>query len=379
MTKNYNISSESVSDGHPDKLADLISDTILDEHLKHDKYAHVACETMCANNTIILAGEITSDASIDYEDIVKKVVKNVGYEDSQNSINYKNIELINRIHQQSQDIKVSVDSAFDDKSEIGAGDQGLVFGYATNETKECMPLPIMLAHKLMKRQKLVRETFKDSPLKPDAKSQVTIKYENDKPITLDTVVLSSQHDDKINLDDLRVFINKELILPVLSDEFLTNDTKILINTAGRFVTGGPKGDCGLTGRKIIVDTYGGLAPHGGGAFSGKDPTKIDRSAAYYARYVAKNIVSNNLADKCLIQVCYSIGYSKPVSIFIDTFETNKVSEKAINEIVLSKFDFRPKHMIEELDLLNPIYSITSSFGHFGRINEDFSWEAVISI
>lgn len=376
---NFLFTSESVSEGHPDKLADKISDTILDTILQNDPKARVACETFCANETVVLGGEITTNFIPDYEKIVRDTIKEVGYNDSKNGIDFNTVEFINKLNRQSLDIKIGVDKAFDDPYDIGAGDQGLVFGYATNETIDLMPYPIHLAHKLVKRQaELRKDTLKDI-LRPDAKSQVTIRYENNKPVEIDTIVLSTQHCENVEIEKLREIVLSEIIKPLLPEDLINKNTKYFINPTGRFVTGGPKGDCGLTGRKIIVDTYGGAAPHGGGAFSGKDTTKVDRSAAYYARYVAKNIVGNNLADRCQIQVSYAIGVAKPVSIYINTFGTEKIDLAKIYQLVQDKFDFRPKSIIDQLDLFRPIYSQTSTYGHFGRSDINLPWEEIIEI
>lgn len=374
--KSYVFTSESVSEGHPDKLADQISDAILDVILENDPKGRVAAETFCANQTVVLGGEISSSYIPDYEKIVRQVIKDVGYDNDETGIDYRTVEIVNRINAQSEDIKIGVDSAFDDELEIGAGDQGHVFGYATDETPELLPQAIQLSHDLLKRHAFLRKNKILNWLQPDAKSQVTLKYENDKPVAIDTIVLSTQHTDLVSYNELKDAVIEEIIKPTLPDYLDKSNIKYLINPTGRFVIGGPKGDCGLTGRKIIVDTYGGAAPHGGGAFSGKDPTKVDRSAAYAARHIAKNIVANGLASKCLIQVSYAIGVAKPTSLFINTFNTEKISINDIYDFVLKSFDLRPRGIIKSLDLLRPIYRQTAAYGHFGRNELSLPWEQV---
>ncbi len=362
--------SESVTPGHPDKLCDQISDRILDEYLKGDPYSRVACEVCAHKDGIVVMGEVTSKSNIDIEKIVREVVINVGYDRDELGFNGNNIDIQIYMNKQSNDIACGVDNSLD-KEDIGAGDQGMMFGYATNETDEFMPYPIYMAHKLSKKLREVYESGKLSYLRPDGKMQVTVEYEDNKPKFIDTIVLSTQHND-IDINILRSDIRKNVIDEVVPEDMITDDTKIYINPTGRFVIGGPVGDSGLTGRKIIVDTYGGICGHGGGAFSGKDPTKVDRSACYYARYVAKNIVAAELCDKIEIQVSYAIGVSKPVSLYINTFNTNKIEENKILDIINKVFDFTLSNIIKELDLRKPIYSKTTNFGHFGRKN--LPWE-----
>jgi len=372
--KNYLFTSESVSEGHPDKVADQISDAILDAILEQDKNARVAAETMTATNLVVLAGEITTNADVDYESIARETLKGIGYDNADAGIDYQTCDVLTKFGHQSPDIAQGVDNAMDDPKNQGAGDQGLMFGYACNETPELMPLPIWLAHRLVERQALLRKDGRLSWLRPDAKSQVTLEYEDNKPKRIDTIVLSTQHHPDIDLKTLREAVIEEIIQPILPKNLIQGDIKFLINPTGRFVIGGPQGDCGLTGRKIIVDTYGGAAPHGGGAFSGKDPSKVDRSAAYAARYVAKNIVAAGLAERCLVQISYAIGVAEPTSIMVDTFGTAKLSEEKIAKLVTDNFDLRPKGIVEMLDLLRPIYKKTATYGHFGRDEPEFSWE-----
>jgi S-adenosylmethionine synthetase len=372
--KNYLFTSESVSEGHPDKVSDLISDAVLDAILAEDPHSRVAAETLTNTNLVVLAGEVTTNAKIDYEKIARDTLKSIGYDNVDYGIDYKSCEVLVKYDTQSPDISQGVDGAMDDPLDQGAGDQGLMFGYACNETNELMPLPIHLSHRLMERQALLRKNGKLSWLRPDAKSQVTIKYDGNEPISVDTVVLSTQHSPDINLDDLREGVIEEIINPIIPKELIKGDIKFLINPTGRFVIGGPQGDCGLTGRKIIVDTYGGAAPHGGGAFSGKDPSKVDRSAAYGARYVAKNIVAAGLASKCLVQISYAIGVAKPTSVMVDSYGTGIVSDEKLSQLVAGEFDLRPKGIVETLDLLRPIYKKTAAYGHFGRDEPEFTWE-----
>ena len=374
--KNYLFTSESVSEGHPDKVADLISDAILDAILKQDPVARVAAETLTSTNLVVLGGEITTTAKVDYEQIVRDTLKFIGYDNVDYGIDYKTCEVLIKYGIQSPDIAQGVDGAFDDPLDQGAGDQGLMFGFASNESDQLMPLPIHLAHRLVERQALIRKKGILSWLRPDAKSQVTMQYKDGKPVRIDTVVLSTQHAPEISLKDLREAVIEEIIKPVLPEGLVKGEINYLINPTGRFVIGGPQGDCGLTGRKIIVDTYGGAAPHGGGAFSGKDPTKVDRSAAYASRYVAKNIVASGLADKCLVQVSYAIGVAKPTSIMVESFGTAKVSDEELSKLIMENFDLRPKGIVNMLDLLRPIYSKTAAYGHFGRTEPEFSWEKV---
>jgi S-adenosylmethionine synthetase len=372
--KNYLFTSESVSEGHPDKVADQISDAILDAILEQDKNARVAAETMTATNLVVLAGEITTNADVDYESIARETLKGIGYDNADAGIDYQTCDVLTKFGHQSPDIAQGVDNAMDDPKNQGAGDQGLMFGYACNETPELMPLPIWLAHRLVERQALLRKDGRLSWLRPDAKSQVTLEYEDNKPKRIDTIVLSTQHHPDIDLKTLREAVIEEIIQPILPKNLIQGDIKFLINPTGRFVIGGPQGDCGLTGRKIIVDTYGGAAPHGGGAFSGKDPSKVDRSAAYAARYVAKNIVAAGLAERCLVQISYAIGVAEPTSVMVDTFGTAKLPEEKIAKLVTDNFDLRPKGIVEMLDLLRPIYKKTAAYGHFGRDEPEFSWE-----
>ena len=365
--------SESVSEGHPDKVCDQISDAILDAILEQDKNARVACETMVKTGMVIISGEITTDAWVDTEEVVRETVRDIGYNSSEMGFDWESCAVLSSISKQSADIAMGVDET--DDHEQGAGDQGLMFGYATNETDVLMPAPITYAHRLVARQAEVRKNGILPWLRPDAKSQVTFKYEGNKIAGIDAVVLSTQHNPDISEKNLHDAVMDEIILPVIPAEWINEDTKFHINPTGRFVIGGPVGDCGLTGRKIIVDTYGGAARHGGGAFSGKDPSKVDRSAAYATRYVAKNIVAAGLADKCEIQVSYAIGVAEPTSISVNTFGTGKVSDIKLVEIIRNHFDLRPRGLIAMLDLIRPIYRDTAAYGHFGRTEEQFTWEA----
>ncbi len=372
MTNSYLFTSESVSEGHPDKVADQISDGILDAILTQDREARVACETLVNTGMVILSGEITTSAWVDMQEIVRATIKEIGYNSSEMGFDWESCAVLTSIDKQSADIAQGVDESED--HEMGAGDQGLMFGYASNETDVLMPAPITFAHRLVKRQAEVRKNGTLPWLRPDAKSQVTFRYENDKPVGIEAVVLSTQHAPDISNEVLREAVMDEIIKPVLPAEWLHRDTLFHINPTGRFVIGGPVGDCGLTGRKIIVDTYGGMARHGGGAFSGKDPSKVDRSAAYAGRYVAKNIVAAGLADKCEIQVSYAIGVAEPTSITVQTFGTGKIDDAKITELVRQHFDLRPKGLIAMLDLKRPIYQATAAYGHFGREEEAFTWE-----
>jgi S-adenosylmethionine synthetase len=372
MANNYVFTSESVSEGHPDKVADQISDAVLDAILAQDKRGRVACETLIKTGVVIVAGEVTTSAWVDVEALVRKTVLDIGYNSSDMGFDGASCGVLNVIGKQSPDIAQGVDRK--DAKKQGAGDQGLMFGYATNETDVLMPAPITLAHRLVKRQADVRKKGKLPWLRPDAKSQVTLRYENDKPVGIEAVVLSTQHSDDISTKALREAVMEEILIPVLPKKWLDNRTKYHINPTGRFVVGGPVGDCGLTGRKIIVDTYGGFARHGGGAFSGKDPSKVDRSAAYAARYVAKNIVAAGLADRCEVQVSYAIGVAEPTSIMIETFGTGKVTRERLTQLVRKHFDLTPYGLREMLDLVRPIYQMTASYGHFGRTEKEFSWE-----
>lgn len=368
----YLFTSESVSEGHPDKVADQISDSVLDAILMQDPKARVACETMVNTGMVVLSGEITTSAWIDMNEVVRYRIKEIGYNSSDMGFDYESCAIITSIDKQSADIAMGVDE--DDNHEQGAGDQGLMFGFACNETDVLMPAPITYAHLLVKRQAEVRKNGTLPWLRPDAKSQVTFRYEGTTPVGIDAVVLSTQHNPEIDLKTLQEAVMDEILLPVLPEEWLDKNTKYFINPTGRFVIGGPVGDCGLTGRKIIVDTYGGMARHGGGAFSGKDPSKVDRSAAYAGRYVAKNIVAAGLADRCEIQVSYAIGVSEPTSISIETFGTGKVEDTRIVELIGEHFDLRAGGLVKMLDLLRPIYAKTAAYGHFGREDADFTWE-----
>lgn len=372
MSNSHLFTSESVSEGHPDKVADQISDAILDAIFEQDPKARVACETLINTGMVVLSGEITTEAWVDMQTIVRDTVRNIGYTSSEMGFDADSCAVITSIDKQSPDIAMGVDE--NEGHEQGAGDQGLMFGYACNETEVLMPAPISYAHQLVKRQAEVRKNGTLSWLRPDAKSQVTFRYEDGKPVAIDAVVLSTQHSPDISLEALREAIMDEVIKHVLPDNLISKDTKFFINPTGKFVIGGPVGDCGLTGRKIIVDTYGGMARHGGGAFSGKDPSKVDRSAAYAGRYVAKNIVAAGLADKCEIQVSYAIGVAEPTSISVETFGTGKISDSRIVELVREHFNLKPKGLIQMLDLLRPIYGKTAAYGHFGRTEEHFTWE-----
>ena len=372
MAEPHLFTSESVSEGHPDKMADQISDAILDALLEQDKKSRVACETMVKTGMVIVAGEITTEAYVDVESLVRQVVNDIGYNHSESGFDSNTCAVMNAIGGQSGDIAQGVDEA--DDHEQGAGDQGLMFGYATNETDVMMPAPIYYSHLLVKKQSEVRKSGKLAWLEPDAKSQITFRYEDGKPAGIDAVVLSTQHRDTVDLKDLQEAVMEEIIKPVLPAEWCDAHTKYFINPTGRFVIGGPQGDCGLTGRKIIVDTYGGMARHGGGAFSGKDPSKVDRSAAYLARYVAKNLVAAGIADRCELQLSYAIGVAEPTSISIETFGTGKIADSRIVELVREHFELKPKGLIQMLDLLRPIYRDTAAYGHFGREEPNFSWE-----
>ncbi|WP_020406949.1 methionine adenosyltransferase [Hahella ganghwensis] len=364
--------SESVSEGHPDKMADQVSDAILDAIIKDDPHARVAVETMVKTGMAIIAGEVRTNTYVDLEDIVRNVILDIGYDSSDVGFDGASCAVLNAIGKQSSDIAMGVDEA--DAKDLGAGDQGLMFGYATSETDVLMPAPIFYSHRLVERQAYLRKNRILPWLRPDAKSQVTLRYENGKPVAVDAVVLSTQHSPDIKQADIREAVMEEIMKHVLPAEWLHKDTDFHINPTGQFIIGGPVGDCGLTGRKIIVDTYGGMARHGGGAFSGKDPSKVDRSAAYAGRYVAKNIVAAGLADRCEIQVSYAIGVSEPTSISINTFDTGKVDDSLISELVRKHFDLRPGGLIEMLNLRRPIYRPTASYGHFGRTGDDFTWE-----
>jgi S-adenosylmethionine synthetase len=379
MANDFLFTSESVSEGHPDKVADQISDAILDAIFKQDPLSRVAAETLCNTGLVVLAGEITTKANVDYIQVARDTIKRIGYDNTDYGIDYRGCAVLVAYDKQSNDIAQGVDRASDDYLNLGAGDQGLMFGYACDETPELMPAPIHYAHRLVERQAQLRKDGRLPFLRPDAKSQVTLRYVNGKPHSIDTVVLSSQHAPEYSLGDRMTdafyeAVREEIIKPVLPKEWLTKDTKYLINPTGRFVVGGPQGDCGLTGRKIIVDTYGGACPHGGGAFSGKDPSKVDRSAAYAARYVAKNVVAAGLARQCQVQVAYAIGVARPMNITVYTEGTGVISDEKLSAVVAEVFDLRPKGIIQMLDLLRPIYEKTAAYGHFGREEPEFTWE-----
>ncbi len=371
---NYLFTSESVSEGHPDKVADQISDAILDAILQQDPHARVACETMCSTGLIVLSGEITTHATIDYNAIPRDTVREIGYTSSEIGFDASTCAVLTAFNKQSPDIAQGVNRSKDEEMDQGAGDQGLMFGYACDETPQLMPLPIYYAHRLVEQQAKLRKSGKLPWLRPDAKSQVSVRYVDGIPQNIETVVISTQHAPDVPRDELVEGVIEEIIKPVLPAKMLSNHIQYLINPTGRFVVGGPMGDCGLTGRKIIVDTYGGTAHHGGGAFSGKDPSKVDRSAAYAARYVAKNIVAAGLARRCEVQVAYAIGVAKPVSLMVETFGTGKISDEKLAELVARNFDLRPRAIIHELDLLRPIYGKTAAYGHFGREEPGFTWE-----
>ena len=384
MSNSFLFTSESVSEGHPDKVADRVSDSVLDAMLAQDTLSRVACETLmatkpattglAATGLAVVAGEITSNATVDFPKVVRDAIGEIGYDSPEVGFDAKTCEVIVSLNEQSADIAQGVNEGEGMDLDQGAGDQGLMFGYACAETDVLMPFPITYAHRLMEKQAEVRKSGKLKWLRPDAKSQVTVRYVDGKPATVDTVVLSTQHDADIEHGDLSDAVIEEIIKPVLPAKMVTADTRFLVNPTGRFVIGGPTGDCGLTGRKIIVDTYGGSAHHGGGAFSGKDPSKVDRSAAYATRYVAKNVVAAGLADKCEVQVAYAIGVARPVSVMVETFGTGKISDEQIEKLIAAHFDLRPKAIVQGLDLLRPIYRKTAAYGHFGRRDDDFTWE-----
>ncbi|MFQ3245059.1 MAG: S-adenosylmethionine synthetase [Arenicella sp.] len=374
--RDYLFTSESVSEGHPDKVADQISDTVLDYLLEEDSASRVACETLVNTGLVVLSGEITSNRSLDgVTERVRQTIKEIGYDSSEMGFDYRSCAVMMTLDQQSQDIAQGVNEGEGLDLDQGAGDQGLMFGYACTETDVLMPMPIEYSHRLVKKQSEMRKSGQLAWLRPDAKSQVTVRYENGKPSFIDTVVLSTQHDETVSHSDLVEAVIEEIIKPVLPADMVTGATKFLVNPTGRFVIGGPVGDCGITGRKIIVDTYGGAAHHGGGAFSGKDPSKVDRSAAYAGRYVAKNVVAAGLADKCEVQVAYAIGVAKPVSLMVNTFGTARIEEAKIEALVAEHFDLRPKAIIQALDLLRPIYRNSAAYGHFGRTEPEFTWES----
>ena len=374
--------SESVTEGHPDKMSDQISDAVLDAIFEQDPESRVACETMCTTGLVVVAGEITTKAYVDIPRVVRDTVRSIGYDRESYGFDGNTCGVITSIDEQSPDIAMGVDKAMEQRAgtgdhfdEVGAGDQGMMFGYACDETAQLMPMPIWLSHRLMERQSYLRKDGRLPWLRPDAKAQVTLKYKDHKPHSIDTVVLSTQHDPEVSLETIRESVIEEIIKPILPKELIKGDIKYLVNPTGRFVIGGPQGDCGLTGRKIIVDTYGGSAPHGGGAFSGKDPSKVDRSAAYAARYVAKNIVAAGLASRCLVQISYAIGVARPTSVMVETYGTGNITDDKLTALVLEHFDLRPKGIVQMLDLLRPIYKKTAAYGHFGRDEPEFSWEA----
>ncbi len=374
MSTRHLFTSESVSEGHPDKVADQISDAILDALLTQDKYARVACETLVTTGMALIAGEISTSAWVDMPEVVRQTLKEIGYNSSDMGFDWQSCAVMTSIDKQSPDIAQGVDEGAGIDLDQGAGDQGLMFGYAVNETEVLMPMPLTLAHRLTKRQAEVRKANVLPWLRPDAKSQVTVQYDNGVAKRIDAVVLSTQHDETVNYENLKEGVMEEIIKPILPANMLDKDTKFFINPTGRFVIGGPVGDCGLTGRKIIVDTYGGKGSHGGGAFSGKDPSKVDRSSAYYGRYVAKNLVAAGIADEIEVQVAYAIGISQPVSISVNSFGTGKIDDDKIVKLIQEHFDLRPKAIVQQLDLLRPIYRQTAAYGHFGRELDSFSWE-----
>ena len=374
MAKDFLFTSESVSEGHPDKVSDQISDAILDAILAQDKYSRVAAETLCNTGLVVLAGEITTNAIVDYQQVARDTIRRIGYDNTEYGIDYKGCAVLVAYDRQSQDIAQGVNEGTGLDLEQGAGDQGLMFGYACDETPDLMPAAIYYAHRLVERQAELRKDGRLPWLRPDAKSQVTLRYVDGRPESIDTVVISTQHSPDVAYETLREAVIEDIIKPILPKDLVKGEIRYLINPTGRFVVGGPQGDCGLTGRKIIVDTYGGAAPHGGGAFSGKDPSKVDRSAAYAARYVAKNIVAAGLASRCTVQVSYAIGIARPTSVMVTTDGTGKISDEKLSALVQEHFDLRPKGIVQMLDLLRPIYQKTAAYGHFGRDEPEFTWE-----
>jgi len=375
MSNEFLFTSESVSEGHPDKVADQISDAILDAILAQDRHARVAAETLCNTGLVVLAGEITTHANVDYIQVARDTIRRIGYDNTEYGIDYKGCAVLVAYDKQSPDIAQGVDKASDDNLDQGAGDQGLMFGYACDETPQLMPAPIWYSHRLVQRQSELRKDGRLPWLRPDAKSQVTFRYVDGKPVDIDTVVLSTQHAPDVSLETIKEAVIEDIIKAVIPADLLNAKTKFLVNPTGRFVIGGPQGDCGLTGRKIIVDTYGGACPHGGGAFSGKDPSKVDRSAAYAARYVAKNIVAAGLAKRCRVQVSYAIGVARPINVTVSTEGTGVIPDEQLAKLVNEHFDLRPKGIVQMLDLLRPVYQKTAAYGHFGRDEPEFTWEA----
>ncbi len=376
LANEFLFTSESVSEGHPDKVADQISDAILDAIFTQDRYSRVAAETLCNTGLVVLAGEITTTANVDYIHVARETLKRIGYDNTDYGIDYRGCAVLVAYDKQSPDIAQGVNRAGDDNLDQGAGDQGLMFGYACDETPDLMPAAIYYSHRLVERQSQLRKSGTLPWLRPDAKSQVTLRYADGRPVAADTVVISTQHAPEMSQEQIRAAVIEHIIEPVIPPELRKGEVRYLVNPTGRFVVGGPQGDCGLTGRKIIVDTYGGAAPHGGGAFSGKDPSKVDRSAAYAARYVAKNIVAAGLASKCLVQISYAIGIARPTSVMVTTQGTGRISDDKLAALVSRHFDLRPKGIVQMLDLLRPIYQKTAAYGHFGRDDPDFSWERV---
>ncbi|WBF65484.1 MAG: methionine adenosyltransferase [Candidatus Kinetoplastibacterium crithidii] len=374
ISEDFLFTSESVSEGHPDKVADQISDAILDEILAQDPDARVAAETLCGNNIVVLTGEISTDASVDYVGVARNTIKNIGYKDIDDGIDYRNCHILMTYNQQSPDIAIGLIA--EDELDQGAGDQGLMFGYACDDTPDFMPAPIWYSHRLVQRQSELRRDGRLPWLRPDAKSQVTFRYIDGKAVEVDTIVFSTQHSTDIGINNLREAVIEEIIKPSFPDKFINNKTKFLINPTGRFVIGGPKGDCGITGRKIIVDTYGGACPHGGGAFSGKDPSKVDRSASYMARYIAKNIVASGITRKCQVQISYAIGISEPINVSVYTGDICMMPNQKLSRLVRDNFDLRPKSIINLLKLQRPIYFKTATYGHFGRLEPEFTWENI---